>query len=501
MSDFQLSLLLPQVFLLVFGLLALAVGLWSASDGWLWHSLTPGLMAVAGLLLAMYGQIAIVLWLLPRFRPLPVTQLSGALTIDAAGTAFGLLACLGTLVVVVMSMEHLSGDTRNQGEYYFLLLCACGAATIAALAADLLIVYLGIEFLGICSYALAGFSKSEDRAVEAALKYFLFGSACSAAMLFGMSLLFGVTGTLSLEKIGERLAVGGLPEPVLWVALVLMFAGFGFKLAAAPFHFWAPDVYEGAPTPVTAFLSVVSKAAGLAVLLRFLWTALPYGPNWLGLMVAASAISMTLGNLAAIPQRNIKRMLAYSSIAQAGYLLIGYAALGADLANPGGIAVPGILVYLLAYLLANLGLFACVVAVGRAASSDEIWAYEGMMRRSPVIAVSMVVFFLSLAGIPPTLGFAGKFYIFAAAIQSRSLALWCLAALGVANSVVSVYYYFNVTRTMFFNDPPEDEHLQLHPASFWAIATTAVASIVLLLLLNPVGRWAAANAWMSFTPR
>ena len=191
MSDFQLSLLLPQVFLLVFGLLALAVGLWSASDGWLWHSLTPGLMAVAGLLLAMYGQIAIVLWLLPRFRPLPVTQLSGALTIDAAGAAFGLLACLGTLIVVVMSMDHLSGDTRNQGEYYFLLLFACGAVTIIALAADLLIVYLGIEFLGICSYALAGFSKSEDRTVEAALKYFLFGSTCSAAMLFGMSLLFG----------------------------------------------------------------------------------------------------------------------------------------------------------------------------------------------------------------------------------------------------------------------------------------------------------------------
>lgn len=501
MSDFQLSLILPQVFLLVFGLLALVAGLWGGKDGWVWHSITPALMAVAGLLLAIYAQIALLFWILPRFQPLPVTQFAGALTIDAAGVVFGLLACIGTLIVVLMSMDHLQKDTRNQGEYYFLLICACGGVTVAACAADLLSFYLSIEFLSICSYVLVGFSKEQGRSIEAAIKYFLFGSACSAAMLYGMSLLFGVTGTLSLEKLGAQLSVGAYPQPVVWVALVLVLTGIGFKLAAVPFHFWAPDVYEGAPTPVTAFLSIVSKAAGLAVLLRLLWTALPYGPNWLGLIVAASALSMTLGNLAAIPQRNIKRMLAYSTVAQAGYLLIGYAALGTDLAQPGGLAVPGILVYLLAYLLANLGLFACVVATGLETGSDEMWAYEGMMQRSPLVAISMVVFFLSLAGIPPTLGFAGKFYLFAAAIRSESVALWWLAAIGVANSVISVYYYFNVTRTMFFHEPPDQARFQLHPATLWTIAVTAGASVALLLLLNPVGRLAAAYAWMSFTPR
>jgi len=466
----------------------------------MWHVVTPASMSIVGLILAIEAQVAIVVVSLPKFQPLVVTQLSNALTIDAAGIAFGIVACAGTLVAVLMSMDHLQGETRNHGEFYMLLMYACCAATLCALAADFLSIYLSIEFLSISSYVLAGFAKTRSQSVEAAVKYYLFGAACSAAMLYGMSLLYGLTGTLNLAELSERLAIGQMTAPLVWVAVVLVLAGLGFKIAAVPFHLWAPDVYEGAPTPVTAFLSIVSKTAGLAVLLRLLWTSLSATLDWVSLIAVISAVSMTLGNLAAIPQKSIKRMLAYSSIAQAGYLLLGFAALGARLDDPSAFAVQGILIYLLGYLLANLGAFAAVVAVERATGTDEIEAWRGLMGRSPLLAIAMVVFLLSLAGIPPTLGFAGKFWIFAAAIKTNIQLLWWLAAAGVANSVISVYYYFNVARLMFFDESADHTRLNIHPASRAAVWACAAASIVLLLLLQPVGRAAATAAWMSFIP-
>jgi len=501
MSDFALGLVLPQVFLLVFGVLALAVGLWASRDGWLWHSVTPAAMGAAGLVLAIIAQVPIVIEVLPKIRPLAVTQLSGALTVDAAGTVFGLLACMGTLIVLVMSLEHFRDDPRNQGEYCLLLLFACCAVTLAAYAADFISIYICIEFLSLASYALVGFAKFDERSNEAALKYYLFGGTCSAVMLYGMTLLFGITGTLNLQELGEKLMIGAYPSISVWVAVSLVLAGLGYKIAAVPFHLWAPDVYEGAPTPVTAFLSIVSKAAGLAVLLRFFWTAFAGGSEWTLLLAIASGVSMTLGNLAAIPQHNIKRMLAYSSIAQVGYMLIGFAALAAGTRDPSPIAVSGVLIYLTGYLFANLGAFAAVVAVGKLTGGDDIRNYRGLMRRAPVVAICMVIFFLSLAGIPPTLGFAGKFWLFASAIRSSSSVLWWLAVVGIANSVISIYYYFNVVREMFFVDAEDTSRLSPHVASMSAIGVCAVATVALLIALQPVGHLAAANAWMFFAPR
>lgn len=501
MTEFSIGLILPQIYLLVFGLLALVVGLWSAKDGWLWHSVTPAVMAVVGLILAIYAQIAGVMLVLPKLKPLAITQFSNALTIDASGVIFGVLACIGTLVVVVMCLDYYRQQPRNQGEFYFLLLYACCAVTLAAYAADFITIYLTIEFLSISSYILVGFDKGNARSIEAAIKYFLFGGACSAAMLYGMTLLFGMTGTLNLAELGEKLLVGGYPAPALWIALIFVLVGITFKLAAVPVHLWAPDVYEGAPTPVTAFLSVVSKAAGLVVLLRFVWTSMGPSVDWVGLMVGVSAASMTLGNLAAIPQRDMKRMLAYSSIAQAGYFLIGFAALGTNLIDSRSLAVQGIFIYLLGYLPANLGAFACVAVVERLTGSSGIEAFRGMIRRSPLIAIALVVFFLSLAGIPPTLGFAGKFWLFAAAIKSRYVMLWWLAVIGVANSVISVYYYFNVARVMFFDGSTEPLKVRFGLASSSVIWVCAVASVLLLLLMQPLGRLAAENSWMFFTPR
>ena len=515
MQDFSLALLLPQILLLVFAALALAVGLWSGADGWLayrpdrlgrplaalLHGLNPGLLGACGLLLALVAQGQILFGILPQFGPLPVTQLSDALTVDPAGIVFGMVACLATLGVIPMAADHFADDRKNSGELHFLLLCACAAVTMAALAADLLSVYLSLEFLSVTSYVLAGFRRSDARSVEAAIKYFLFGAACSAATLYGMSVLFGMTGTLSLRGIGESLMLGQFTSPALWVATLLTLTAVAFKVAAVPFHLWAPDVYQGAPTPVTAFLSVASKAAGLAVLLRLLWTCFAAALDWVPLVGILSAASMTLGNLAAIPQKNVKRMLAYSSISHAGYFLIGFAALGVTLRDPRLFALQGVLVYLAGYLLANIGTFAAVNAVERLTGSAEIPAYRGLMQRSPGLAIALVVFFLSLAGLPPTLGFAGKFWVFAAAIKTNIQLLWWLAAIGVANSVVSVYYYFNVARAMFFEEPRDPAPLPAPVASASVVWACALASVALLVALQPLARAAASGAWMSFVPR
>ncbi len=515
MQDFSLAFILPQLLLLVFGLAALATGLWSGPDGWfayrperlgrplatLLHGLNPGLLGASGILLALIAQGEILFGILPQFGPLPVTQLSDALTVDPAGVVFGMVACLATMAVIPMAADHFADDRRNSGEFHFLLLCACAAVTLCALAGDLLTVYLCLEFLSITSYVLAGFRRDDARSVEAAIKYFLFGAACSAAMLYGISVLFGMTGTLSLREIGEALMLGQFTSPALWVATLLTLTGVGFKIAAVPFHLWAPDVYQGAPTPVTAFLSVASKAAGLAVVLRLLWTCFTAALDWVPLVAIVSAASMTLGNLAAIPQRDMKRMLAYSSISHAGYLLIGFAALGVTLRDPRLFALQGTLVYLAGYLLANMGAFAAVNAVERLTGSAEMRAYRGLMRRSPALAIALVIFFLSLAGLPPTLGFAGKFWVFAAAIKSNIQLLWWLAAIGVANSVVSVYYYFNVARAMFFEEPRDAAPLHSPAASASVVWVCAAASLVLLVALEPLARVAAGAVWMSFVPR
>ncbi|MGD8238223.1 MAG: NADH-quinone oxidoreductase subunit N, partial [Armatimonadota bacterium] len=286
------------------------------------------------------------------------------------------------------------------------------------------------------------------RSSEAALKYFLFGAVCSAVMLYGLSLLYGGAGSTNLLDIRRGLA--GAPLPVTLFALCMVLVGLGFKIAMVPLHAWAPDVYEGAPTPVTAFLSVAPKIAGVALLLRVLQSGIPAAltENWVTILALASALTMTVGNLGALRQTNIKRMLAYSSIAHAGYMLIGVVAF-----RTANLHLAPLLYYVLAYVFMNLGAFGVAIIVGEATGTDEISRWAGLARRAPALAAMMAVFLLSLTGIPPMAGFVGKLYVFLAAIGDQRL--WWLAVVAIANSVVSLYYYANVLKHMYFGPTGE----------------------------------------------
>ncbi|MGQ9454612.1 MAG: NADH-quinone oxidoreductase subunit N [Armatimonadota bacterium] len=404
------------------------------------------------------------------------------LVVDPFGSIFTLVVFTGTLIVMLCSVDYFAGQRMlHRAEYYALLMLAAAGSSFAAVASDLIAIYLSIELLSLASYVLAAFSKADHRSGEAGLKYFLYGAASSAVGLYGMSILFGVCGgNTALSAIAKNLTPSAAATGAAWVGVVFTLVGLGFKLALVPFQFWAPDVYQGSPTPVTAFLSVVSKAAGLAVLVRFLIVAVaPVAVehlSWYWILVVLTVASMFYGNLVAIPQRNIKRMLAYSSIAQIGYLMIGvlsavHVFTGTARLLPGLWNVPnaivraavsrvdgvpwdmqGLLVYFFAYLFMNLGAFAVVSGVGRQTRSDAIEDYAGLMQRSPYMASALTVFLISLAGVPPTAGFVGKLLIFGAAIRTGQLhpELVLLAILGVTNSVISAYYYLNVVRVMFF---------------------------------------------------
>jgi NADH-quinone oxidoreductase subunit N len=320
---------------------------------------------------------------------------------------------------------------------------------------NLLMAYLTLEFVSQTSYILSGFIKGNRRAGEAALKYLIYGGVASGAMVYGMSLVFGLAGSLDYAIIGERLAALEGSGPVLFLATVLILAGFGYKISMVPFHMWAPDVYEGAPLPVTAFLAVASKAAGVAMLVRFFYPGIStLGPagtwvplqsvDWQSLMVVAAMVTMTLGNLAALRQDNVKRLLAYSSIAHAGYMLMGFVALTND-------GLQAMLFYVVVYYLMNLGAFAVLMMVVNSTGREDIAAFRGLAWRGGAIpAAAMAVFLFSLAGIPPLAGFIGKFYLFAAVVDKQ---MWVLAVVAGLNSVVALYYYARLLRTMYFDFP------------------------------------------------
>lgn len=524
----NLILIIPAIYLIVAAIVVLIIGVIAAAkpkgkvEHYLAaHYLAPSLMAPA--LVLACGLL--YLWTQGAFEDvgLFVTSEGAQLTVDPFAMILSIIAIAGTLIVMLLSIDHFGEFQTHKAEYYALLMFATAAASLAAAASDLIAIYLTIEFLSLVSYALAAYAKSDRRSGEAGLKYFLYGAACSAIMLYGMSILFGVTGgNTSLAGIARGFSTtspdmgfGAAATGAGWVGIMFVLVGLGFKLALVPFQFWAPDVYEGAPTPVTAFLSIVSKAAGLAVLVRFLMVvAIPSSPSslsWYWILVVLTALSMLWGNLVAIPQRNIKRMLAYSSIAQVGYMMVGVLAEMHWFARPGapdsivqytpGLlggswGLQGVLVFIAAYLLMNLGAFAVVVAVGKRLGSDAIESYAGLMKRAPFYAASLTVFLASLAGIPPTAGFLGKFLVFGSAIKVGVLGhpeLISLAALGVANSVISVYYYFNVVRLMFFA-PPAGEQVgepkcpQLHGslAVNTAITVTLALTLGMLILAKPI---------------
>jgi NADH-quinone oxidoreductase subunit N len=397
---------------------------------------------VIGLLIALVPTAAL-LGAAPRFA------FGETYAIDAFAAYFKVIAIGSGILVLLAAMEFFRDrPAPSEGDVYVLIVFLVLALAALAAAADLILLFLAFEFVSLISYVLAGSLVRDRKSNEAGVKYFFYGAAASAAMLYGFTFLYGAAGSTNLYRLMQHVAF--LPPGLLAVAVLLIVAGFGFKISLVPFHQWTPDVYEGAPTPIAAFLSVGSKAAAFAALLRLLYVALP-PQGWVVILAGLAAVSMTLGNLVALAQQNIKRMMAYSSIAHAGYMLIGVVALAGS-ATPVGAGVPALLFYLLAYMFTNLGAFAVATVIGRALGSDLIPDYAGLSRRAPVSAIAMAVFMLSLTGIPPTALFLGKFLLFSAAINSGFL--W-LAVVGVLNSVVSLFYYIGVVRAMWLAPGPE----------------------------------------------
>jgi NADH-quinone oxidoreductase subunit N len=468
----SLILLSPQLLLLVWALLVLGLDLVfkKAKDGLVYLALAgfvPPLVAAIYLLATGTNQ----------------SLLSNMVRVDAFSLYFAVIACLAVGLVILASMEYMKSRTRYRGEFYGLLLLAALAMTLMAASTNLIMIYLAIEFMSLTSYVLVGYFRDDPKSSEGGLKYFLFGAVTSSLMLYGMSLMYGATGSTDLAEIASALtALHATMPPWRWLilpAILLMLAGFSFKMALVPFHQWSPDAYEAAPTPVATLLSVGPKAMGFSILLRVLLTAVPqFQFDWVAILMGISLVTMTLGNLTAIRQTNIKRMLAYSSIAQAGYILVGIVSI-----VPFTVGIHGVLLYLMAYLFTNAGAFIAVIAFSHVTNSDEIGDYAGLVRRAPALAAVMVVFFMSLAGLPPTAGFVGKLFVFGAAVQAG---YYYLAIIGVLNSVISVVYYFNVIRLMFFQAPASEERLSLPRFPMAAVVICVVLVMIIGLYPQPL---------------
>jgi NADH-quinone oxidoreductase subunit N len=420
--------ILPEILLLVLGVLLLVIEpFWKGEDrrnaGWLTAGGLLAIMAIS-LLVGRPGQ--------------PTSVFGGMLRYDWLGFFFKMLFIFGAAVTALFMMDHEVLGKR--GESFILLVATTLGMNLMAASADLVMLYLAIETTSIPLYVLAGFMLSDERSTEAGFKYLLYGAMTSAIMLYGFSLLYGFTGTTNLYELAAVAEAGQLPVAVALGLVVLIVVGLGFKVSIVPFHFWAPDVYTGAPTPVSGFLSTASKAAGFAVILRLFIVAFPdISYDWASILAILSAITMTLGNLVAMKQSNIKRLLAYSSVAHAGYAMIGVVAVTR-------LGVTSVVFYLLAYIVTNLAAFGIVVAFGRVTGSDEIKDYAGMSRRSPWLGIAMLVAFLSLAGMPPFGGFVAKVFVFAAAVQVNMV--W-LAVVGILNSIVGLYYYLTVMKVVY----------------------------------------------------
>jgi NADH-quinone oxidoreductase subunit N len=389
-----------------------------------------------------------------------VFGLFGMVAIDSFGTFFKIIVLTSSLLIILFSFssEEIVKTVDRIGEYYALIFGMILGMFFMITATDLILIYLSMELMSLSSYVLSGFTKLRERNSEAALKYLIYGAVSSGLMLFGISIVYGLTGTTNLYVINSMIQVPHLNLYTMAFASVLIFAGIGYKISSAPFHFWTPDVYEGAPITITAFLSVASKAAGFALLIRFLKTTFVSFTDangmwqlinvfdWKSLLVAISILTMTLGNFSAIWQNNLKRMLAYSSIAHAGYILLGLVVFS----NQGLMAM---LIYFAIYLLMNLGAFYVVMLIANKTGSEEIEDYNGLGYTSPFLCISLSIFLISLTGLPPTAGFIGKLYLFVALVDAKMIAV---AVIALLNSVVSLYYYVRVLKHMFLTKPTSE---------------------------------------------
>ena len=420
---------------------------------------------------------AVALWRVPV--PPTTNPFFGLIICDPLSLAFRWLALGVTAITLLLAMGSREAGLPSHGEYPGLVLLIGVGLMVMAEANHLLMAYVAMELVSLSSYVLVGFLQ-DQRAAEASLKYLLFGALSSGVMLVGMSLIFGLTGGLAFPELLRATTILSQPMvPALLVAITLMLAGLAFKISMVPFHMWTPDAYEGAPIPVAALLSVGPKAAGLALLLRLMEALRPAWPHLAPLVMGLTVVTMTLGNVVALVQTNVKRLLAYSTIGQVGYVLIGFA-VNTDL------GLQAVLLYLVAYLFMNLGTFACVVAVVNEAGNESIDAFRGLAQRSPMLALLCALFLLSLAGIPPLLGFFGKFLLFGAAIQAQQL--W-LALAGIINSAIALYYYVNIIRLMYLLPPAHPQPLSTPRALRLALGVCAAATLLLGLFPAQLLAW------------
>ena len=406
---------------------------------------------------------------------------AGMMALDPFSLFFKAVFCLATIIITLFSITSPEVPEERSGEYYALLLGIVLGGFMMASATNLLMMYLALELVSIPSYVLACFLKNDRRSSEAGLKYSIYGGVSSGAMIYGMSLLYGATGSINIYQISQSISQSQHYDLTLVVSIILIMAGLGYKIASVPFHFWTPDVYEGAPTPVTAYFSIVPKAAGFAMLSRFLYSGVSTSEwmpqiDWPYLLAIISAATMTLGNLVAIWQDNLKRLLAYSSIAHAGYILMGVVMLSPD-------GLKAVMFYIGVYLFMNLGAFLVVIAVSQRLNTEDIKGYSGLGWRSPFVAVAMTIFLFSLTGLPPTGGFVGKFYLFAAVIKGK---YYWLAIVGVLNSVVSLYYYARIVKVMFLEDALTDEKVVISTLHTVLLTLLVIPTVLLGVYFVPL---------------
>ena len=408
------------------------------------------------------------------------SMFDGSYVVDEFALVLKSLFLVAAYIVFLMSHNYIESDRYYQGEYYFLLLASVLGSLVMASSRDLITLFIGIELVTGPLYMLSGWRKGDVKSNEASMKYFIIGILSTAILLYGMSFLYGLTGEITFSGLAEATA-GMADEPALIMAVLFMIVGFGFKVSAVPFHFWAPDTYEGAPTPITAYLSVNSKAAGFVAMLLVMYLALPdVAEVWAPALWLLAALSMTVANLAALRQTNIVRLLAYSSVAQAGFMLVPFAAAGvagADLEE----AFAATVIYLVIYAVMNLGAFAVVIAGARKTRSGEISAWSGLARVDPKLGVLVAVFFFSLAGIPPLAGWFAKFAMFRSVMIAGGTATVVLAVIAAINAVIALYYYAKVVKSVWLDDPIGEFAVDVEPVGSLGLALgiTVVLTVVI----------------------
>jgi NADH-quinone oxidoreductase subunit N len=470
----DLQILLPQIILVTWASVLLLITVFSRESA---KTVIP--------IMAAIGLIAAGIFLAPQFG-LEREAFGGMYVVDGFSTFLGLLLLLGGLLTILISFNYLQRMNLVRGEYYVLMMFSISGMMLMASAADLIIVFLALELLSIPLYVLAAFARPEARSEEAGLKYFLLGAFASGFLLYGIALVYGATGTTAFSEIVSAVQ-GSIDQPLyLVLGAALIFTGLGFKVAAVPFHMWTPDVYHGAPTPVTAFMALGAKAAGFAALLRTFIVAFPdISDQITPVLLAVTIATLIAGNLLAIAQNNVKRMLAYSSISHAGFILMAVVVYGNDAARFDVVA--SALFYLLAFAFVSFGSWAVVMVIEqREGRGLEFSDYAGLGRKQPALAIAMTIFMLSFTGVPPTLGFAGKFFLFRTVLEGGYVGL---AIIGVLASLISAYYYLRLVVVMFMQDGEPKVHQDR-----WLNITagaTALATVALFVFSEPLFRWAS----------